>query len=74
MFTIELFIESEDSAILSWPALRGWMAKDNDPQTKALFDTDTLPTPFLDNVPGEEVLRVIQRLNPDKKVFLREGQ
>lgn len=57
MKTITLFIDGA-----------GWMARDSDPETKALFGTDTLPLPFLKNVKAEAVRAVIQELNPDATV------
>lgn len=41
-----------------------WVARDNDPQVRALFGTDTLPTAFQDTVLGAEVSEAIKVLNP----------
>ncbi len=48
---------------------KGWFAKfigDND--IINAFGTDTIPTPFTQSAYPLEVLRTIERLNPDYKV------
>jgi hypothetical protein len=37
-------------------------------EVKALFETDTIPTPFDSRQPRPDILTVIQRQNPDAKV------
>ena len=60
MHTIELYLEDG-----------GWMTKTDDPQVVALFGTDTLPTPFLEGTPVEDVKAVLERLNPNCTVLVR---
>lgn len=43
----------------------GWMTQDNSPEVFELFGTDTLPTPFLEGTPVEDVLAVLTKLNPE---------
>ena len=59
MTTIELYVTAQ-----------GWMARSNDPQTRELFGTDTIPTAFTCNAHGSKVLAEIQKLNPEAIVYL----
>ena len=44
----------------------GWMVRDNDPETLALFGTDCLPMPFLKDTTDARVVEdVLRTLNPD---------
>ena len=46
----------------------GWVVTDNDPSVVKLFGTDTLPLPFLSNVPASLVIDTLERLNPDARI------
>lgn len=57
------------------PGLRGWMARHEGPaadKVRELFDTDTLPTPFLDTTPASYVVAVLRLLNPGAEVKVGE--
>ena len=47
-----------------------WCVTDDDPRTRELFGTDTLPTAYTDVARPSEVLEAIQRLNPESTVVL----
>ena len=52
-----------------------WVAEHFDNgETKALMGTNILPTPYFDEMPGSEVLKLIGDLNPDYIVVLRGSQ
>lgn len=51
----------------------GWMCRDNDPETLALFGTDTLPTAFRTVAAAETVREQLAKLNPGKRVVVRAG-
>lgn len=50
----------------------GWMARYTDPQVIGLFASDTIPTAYTNHTNPEDVLRNIQRLNPDCIVTIEE--
>jgi hypothetical protein len=54
-----------------WRGKDGWLVTTDSPETKRLFGTDTLPTPFTLAADGESVVNEIRRLNPDADVQLR---
>lgn len=47
-----------------------WMARHEDPEVQALFKDDWLPTAFLSETSGEDVVECLQKLNPERKVYL----
>ena len=50
---------------------RGWMARFRGPHAEdviAVFGVDTLPTPFLCEVPYSRVVETVAQLNPDAQV------
>lgn len=64
---IDIFLSTnEDSGIC------GWMSRDNDPQIMDLFATDTLPTPFLESTPADDVLATLRELNPTATISVIE--
>ena len=63
METIEIISDGNQKG----PAV--WMAKYSDKKTKDIMGTDTLPTPFFTVMAKEEVIKIIQGLNPEFKVY-----
>ena len=55
--------------ITLFKTIEGWMARDDDPRTVALFGTDTLPTAFTAEARPETVRAAIARRNPDATVL-----
>lgn len=45
-----------------------WVARDDNPETRRLFGTDTLPTAFTAEAEGPDVYAAICRLNPTARV------
>ena len=64
MDTIQIISDSNQQG----PSLV-WMAKYSDQETLDAFGTDTLPTPFFCTMDRAEVVRIIQGLNPEWKVY-----
>lgn len=60
-----------DNTIELFRNRNGWMAKHTDPDVRALFGTDTIPTAFTSQASATEVLAQIQKLNPNARVYLR---
>lgn len=50
---------------------RSWLTRHSDPEVKALFGTDVLPSSFMACADPAKVLAHIRRLNPDRDVTLR---
>jgi len=63
METIEIVSDGNQEG----PAV--WMAKYSDQDTLDAFGTDTLPTPYFTTMERSEVVRIIQGLNPEWKVY-----
>ena len=61
--TIELYISG-----------REWVSKHSDPELREIFGTDVIPTAFFAAMPAADVLREIERRNPDRIVTLRDAQ
>lgn len=51
----------------------GWMTSTDNAETIEMFGTGVLPTPFLEGTPVESVVSVLQRLNPNAMVVVREA-
>ena len=63
-------------AIELYRAPSAWMARSIGPHSAEiirLFGTDVLPTAFTPAASPADVLESIQKLNPDKRVYLRGG-
>jgi hypothetical protein len=60
---MEIYIAESDG-------LRGWMCRDNDPQTRDLFGTDTLPLPFMATAEAQTVIKVLTELHPDAEILV----
>ncbi len=58
--------------MIVFPGRDGWMVQSRGPiavGVKALFGTDTLPTPFTLSKPRAEVVAEIKRLNPGVEIL-----
>lgn len=47
-----------------------WAVIDNNPRVFELFNTNTIPTPYMLSYPLDQVIAKIRSLNPDKEVTL----
>ena len=59
-----------------WTENGHWFSETEGPGADAIrraFGTTTIPTPFGDKVPAEEVIRRLQKLNPGSKIQLRDA-
>ena len=51
-----------------------WVIRSDNPRVVELWGTDTLPSAFMLNMCGPDVLARIKELNPDKVVKLQAGK